>query len=623
MRSKTIDGNIQAVVGTGQLYFYPSGGPTVGTVFSAGSVASSILNLSGLVQSSYDAVIADGVTAGDIQYHLGNLNTAKNSLEDFQEDIEFFDKYASWLWGNVEHGGTFVIYYNDPNNPRNVYCGACNGVYYQFNNEQEWYKYNIGGSMEPFRTTTELQECFLAYAGDTNSINLVCHKPGTGIVVNGLKEIPGAPPTFYYESIGTTASFQGIAATKNFVTNPLTNEKMHACAYVLNNANSHGGFNDLGIIFDDENFNIDGWEHLSGHWFGGDSIQPNPDETNEGDEEWTEPDYEPSEADRKQTEDDQFDIDAINSGLVTIFNPKQDEVMEFGEFLFSGITEDIATFFKRLMSSPLDYIITMNLVHYKPETNGAAEIKFGGIGSGVSSLMVKKQFQKISFGKVKIARQFGTYMDFGGFTRIKVYLPYCGGKHDLDVDLSMGAEIELNYYIDNLSGACVAQLVYTRGHMHEDDRAIEGQCYEFTGNVFEELPLSASDYRSVISGALTAAAGVGSFVAGNPVSGAAAIASGVMSMKPNIQHSGKAGSNFGYMGSQYPYVEVYRPNPANPPRFYQFGGYPSHKTIKVKDMSGFIQAEKDGIKLSGVKYATDEELKEIKDLFEQGVYLYV
>ena len=348
MRSKVIDGNLSAVVGTGQLFFYPPGGPSVGTVFSAGSVASTILDLSGVAQASYNKVIADNVSPVEIQARISNLNTGRTSLEDFQEDIEFFNKYASWLWGDVEHGGTFIIYYNDPNNPLNYYCGACNGVYFQMYQQQEIYRYNFGGSLEPFRTLAELRECFIAYAGDESGIHLICHKPGTSINISGLQMIPAPAPQFYYfyyENIGQTTSFQGIAATKNFVTNPLDNSKLNATAYVLNTSNSHGGYNDSSIIFDDENFTIPGWEHLSGHWYGGDSIQPNPDETNKGDDEWEEPDYEPSEADRKQTEDDQFDIDAINSGLVTIFNPKQDEVMEFGEFLFSGITEDIAAFF--------------------------------------------------------------------------------------------------------------------------------------------------------------------------------------------------------------------------------------------------------------------------------------
>lgn len=611
VRSKILEAGI--VCGTGQIFFYPSGGSAAGSVVSRDSTEPSVFSFTGAAQFAKAKAIELGIGYNEYYYAMQRLGSPTTNLEDFETDITFLDENAGWLWGSVETGGVGCFFANDPLHPNEVMIFTCCGLYGAYINNELNYRYYLNIPTEPVRTIEQSVNAVILYPGDQGGVHLIC--ASGSIPMNVFN-----PETQAYD-IQMSGDMNNFAVSNKTTITLVPPFYAHLTAFDLNAEGVEGGFNDLPAIYDDEYGSPypPEWEHLAGHWYGGSSLQPNPNQRNQDEGDWKEEDYSPSEDDRKETEEDQFEIDAINSGLVTIFNPTQNQVTRFSRFLFSGITEDIASFFKRLMSSPLDYIISMSLVHYKPQTDGAAEIKFGGIGSGVASLIVKDQMQKIEYGTVSIGRQFSSYLDYGGYSKLKIYLPYCG-KHEIDCDLSVGADITLTYWVDNLSGACVAQLTYYRGHIHGDDRTQGGQVYEFTGNVFEELPLSASDYRAVISGALTAVTGAASVAMGNP-SGVGAIASGVMNMKPNIQHGGKVGSNFGYMGSQYAYIEVTRPNPADPPDYYKYNGMNASWSYQLKDLSGFQKVRPNGIKLNDLRYATENEIMKLKKLFEEGVML--
>ena len=621
-RFKSVNSDVLGLIDVGTFESYAPWGTQLGGVLNSDSKKVTVFN----AQNAFAAAIRKAADSQFTISQFGNaisfLNNPTDDESNFYDSIQIVEDYALWLWGDVASGGVFFYDPQDPNSPYTIGIMACNGCYTKEINGVSYYKYNISGGMEPFRKYEELASCFLGYRWDSDMIGFVTmHTNGA----SGAIPIPLLAFNIAlnrYESVGS-GNLTPINETRSIIINPspppLT---VRGVVLDMNGANTRGGLNNLGTIFDDENYPLgDGWQKLHGTWYGDSSIPPQPP-YNPSDDGGGVDDYTEREDDTSKTDDTQFEIDAVNSGLVTIFNPSQSEIREFSNFLFSGITEDIAQFFKRLLSSPLDYIISLNMVHYRPATHNSAEIKFGGIGSGVAAMIVTDQYEIIDCGSQAIQRQWGSFLDYGGYTKARIYLPYCG-IHDIDIDLSIDATIQIQYIIDNLSGACVAQVVVNHERRYSDDRRIAGTRYEFTGNVFEQVPLSAADYRSAINGVLTAMGGVGAVAAGNPVSGVAAIASGVMSMKPNIQTASKVGSSFGYMGLQKPFIEVTRPNPSVPLNYPYREGYPANIYAKLNDkrVSGYVKVEKGTFKYDKIDYITEEEGKELVDLLESGVYL--
>lgn len=623
-RSKTIDSNI-GLIGVGTFEQYAPWGTQLGGVLNEDSINVTVFNAQDAYAEAIRKASASQYTVSQFGNAVAFLNNPTDDETNFYDSIQIVEDYAYWLWGNVASGGVFFYDPQDPNwHPYEISIMACNGCYAKDINGVTHYKYNISGGVSPFRRYEDLASCFIGYRWDSDSIGFVTlHYDNEERTVKNIPLLAYNPTTNNYVETGSEPTLAPINATKKKMVNlsppPLM---LRALVLAMDGANTKGGLNDVGTIFDDENYSLgDGWQKLHGAWYGDSAVPPQPpyDPSDDG---GGVDDYTEREDDTSKTDVTQFDIDAVNSGLVTIFNPSQNEIREFSNFLFSGITEDIAQFFKRLISSPLDYIISLNMVHYRPATHNSAEIKFGGIGSGVASMVVTDQYEIIDCGSQAIQRQWGSFLDYGGYTKARIYLPYCG-IHDIDIDLSIDATIQIQYIIDNLSGACVAQVVVNHERRYSGDRRIKGTRYEFTGNVFEQVPLSAADYRSAINGVLTAMGGVGAVAAGNPVSGISAIASGVMSMKPTIQTASKVGSSFGYMGLQKPFIEVTRPNPSVPLNYPYREGYPANIYAKLNDrrVSGYIKIEKGTFKYDNIDYITEEEGRELVDLLESGVFL--
>lgn len=620
VRFKSIASNDLGVIDVGTFQSYAPWGVQLGGVLSEDSRNITTFDARGAFTSAKLKSQESGVSVAQFNNAVAFLNTPNTDESNFYSAIQLVEKYAYWLWGDVASGGVFFFDPQDTWNPNIITIMACNGCYTKVVDGVRYYRYLISGGMEGNRKQNELASCFIGYRWDSNELGFVTlHDDGSG----GTYPIPALQASQSgFAPVGVVTSFDSINQTKKIIINQ-TPPPLTLRAYVLgmDGGNTKGGLNNFGTIFDDENYPFEDWEKLHGTWYGDSSIPPQPP-YNPSDDGGGVDDYEEREDDTSKTDDSQFEIDAVNSGLVTIFNPSQSEIREFSNFLFSGITEDIAQFFKRLLSSPLDYIISLNMVHYRPATHNSAEIKFGGIGSGVAAMVVTDQYEIIDCGSQAIQRQWGSFLDYGGYTKARIYLPYCG-IHDIDIDLTIDAAVQIQYVIDNLSGACVAQVVITHDRRYSDDRSIKGTRYEFTGNVFEQVPLSAADYRSAINGVLTAMGGVGAVAAGNPVSGISAIASGVMSMKPTIQTASKVGSSFGYMGLQKPFIEVTRPNPSVPLNYPYREGYPANIYSKLNDkrVSGYVKVEKGTFKYDNIDYITEEEGKELVDLLESGVFL--
>lgn len=344
-----------------------------------------------------------------------------------------------------------------------------------------------------------------------------------------------------------------------------------------------------------------------------------------------------------------MEIDAINSGLVTLYNPTQQGVRNFNNFLFGGsITDTIANQLKRLVSNPYDYIIFLAMCHFTPERKADPEtIKFVGIDSLVGSNVVSKQYCKIGEYVLNVSGQANNYLDFNPYCKAHLYLPYIGFV-DINVDDIMGSKwgynvvntrLGLVYHVDLLTGSCVAQLKITRNRRVPSgnaDNSVDNILYNWNGNVYEMCPLSSTDFRSVFGAVIGLAGGVAQTVGGNPVGGMLSMASAVASAKINVNKNVPNSGNYGYFNTQEPKLIIERPIQSKP--YYDSGynydtmiGTPSNIIDYVKNFDGYLETDEDTVWGNNISYqygdttinAFDVEMDEIKQLFNKGVYVNV
>ncbi len=333
--------------------------------------------------------------------------------------------------------------------------------------------------------------------------------------------------------------------------------------------------------------------------------------------------------------------DALNSGLITIYNPTKSQVRAFSNFLFgSTITDAIANQMKRLISNPYDYLIFMALCHFHPQIKPTGTtIKFVGVDSLVGSNVVAKQYQKIGDYVLywdSVKNGFDSYLDYNPFTKVELYLPYVGfvqiNADDIAGTSASGVvKLVVRYHVDLLTGSCIVELEIRRGKRIRSGNAdsdIDMVRYNWNGNVFQMLPLSSNDFRGLFSAVTQFAGGLASAVAGNPVGGLGSMASAILTQKSSVQKNVPNATSYGYLNVQTPFIIVDRPIQSYPQSAYNgvthkyedYQGVPSNQLRKVKEFIGYLETDPNTIWSNSIN-VLDTEWNEVQELFNTGVWV--
>lgn len=320
----------------------------------------------------------------------------------------------------------------------------------------------------------------------------------------------------------------------------------------------------------------------------------------------------------------QFTIDCLNSGLITVFNPTKQQLIDFASFLYSdSITDAIANQLKRLLADPLDYIIGLNMAHFTPTISGSSTINFGGVSTGVAAGTVSPQMQFLDCGEMSVPEQTNSFQDYN-MSRVSIYLPYCG-IHELDIKEVMGSTIQVKYIIDCLTGSCVADVIIKRTAKHSGESDLNSILYSFTGNCFQTVPLTSRDFKSTISGLLGVAASAGTLGAGvatgNPAmmaAGTSGIINGAMNSTPQVSRVGNYSSNYGYMQAQKPYLILTRPIASIPDQYEEYYGRPLYDLEKLNNCEGFVQIDPGTLWTGLFDFITAEEEEMLKQITSSG-----
>lgn len=296
-----------------------------------------------------------------------------------------------------------------------------------------------------------------------------------------------------------------------------------------------------------------------------------------------------------------------NTLFVSTYRLTNSEVQALGrEFWKPSFIEQIIQKFE----NPMDSIISLSMIPVD-SVGSAKEIIIGGYRTGISSHLIGNQFVNLPCGSVEIPEKWGGAIDY--HSGLSIYLPFIGVEQ-LDPQECIGATIAVNYYIDIITGACIAFVKITRGELNS-------VLYHFTGNCSFSLPLTKQDYTAIFNAIVGASATAIGTVASGGSGIMASVATGsnmLTSAESHTAHSGSMGGNTGIMGIKKPYIILSRPIQSLPADFGSFRGFPSNITETLSSLKGFTKIKE--IHLENI-WATDAETAEIEQLLKSGVII--
>lgn len=297
------------------------------------------------------------------------------------------------------------------------------------------------------------------------------------------------------------------------------------------------------------------------------------------------------------------------SALWKIYHPTQAQIDSFGGWLWSSNFIDQIL---KIFNNPMEAVIGLHKVYATPIDAGNATIKVGYLDSQVPSAYIEQQYINVDCGSVNLFEQFGNVFDYSPYTDVQLYLPFVGIV-PLNVADVMRSTISINYGVDVITGACLAQVEVSR----DGNASI---LYQYSGNCAVQYPISSGSYMGIVSSIISVAGGVAATVASGGAAAPLALgaAGGLLNAHTSVQHSGGFSGNSGAMGGKIPYLIITRPQTKIADNSSEFMGYPANDYVTIGECSGYIKANY--VHIINVN-ATDEELTEINNLLLSGIII--
>ena len=272
----------------------------------------------------------------------------------------------------------------------------------------------------------------------------------------------------------------------------------------------------------------------------------------------------------------------------------------------------------KLRTDAMDYIVGLNAIPISASNVASSTIKIANLDTEIAASYLSWYIEDIDFGEIALNEYFQTFMDYSPYTKLSVYIPYCGIV-PLNVDNFMDDKISMKCRVDMLTGQFVVFVSNSTGIVTT-----------VSGNCAYQLPIRANDYNRLFTSGLGLAGGIvatgGAIATGNiPLAvgagigtvGALAASSQAMT-KPDVTSKGSLGGNYGLLGNRTPYLIIQRPTLSVPSEYGKTIGYMSRITAKLGDLTGYTVVEE--IHLEHIS-ATDDEKKMIENTLKSGVIL--
>ena len=272
----------------------------------------------------------------------------------------------------------------------------------------------------------------------------------------------------------------------------------------------------------------------------------------------------------------------------------------------------------KLRTDAMDYIVGLNAIPISATNVAASTIKIANLDTGINASYLSWYIEDIDFGEIALTEYFQTFMDYSPYTKLSVYIPYCGIV-PLNVDNFMNDKISMKCRVDMLTGQFVVFVSNSSGIV----TTVSGSCAY-------QLPIRANDYNRLVTSGLGLLGGIvgtaGALATGNiPLAIGAGlgtvgglVATSQSMTKPDVTSKGSLGGNYGLLGNRTPYLIIQRPTISVPSDYGKTIGYMSRITAKLGDLTGYTVVEE--IHLEHIS-ATDDEKKLIENALKSGVIL--
>lgn len=241
-----------------------------------------------------------------------------------------------------------------------------------------------------------------------------------------------------------------------------------------------------------------------------------------------------------------------------------------------------------------------------------------------------------SFGSYRIPRKFNDFRDYAPYTKVEIYLPYCGWTA-LPSHV-VGRSVSVSYFTDIIAGTCKA-VVYCNANPVAEAAGLIGldipMVSENAGAKAEAVSAGLLAYGKA---GLQTALGVGAAVATKGKAGVKTAVSGLenvvsayaqtaMAFNSNYTEiNGRNGDGCCIAGISAIVIKITRPKygantdaPYVPAEYSHSTGFVSMKSATVGSFTGLLVA--DNVDTSGISGATDREKQLIKLYLESGIYV--
>lgn len=241
-----------------------------------------------------------------------------------------------------------------------------------------------------------------------------------------------------------------------------------------------------------------------------------------------------------------------------------------------------------------------------------------------------------SFGSYNIPRKFNDFRDYAPYTKVEIYLPYCGWT--VLPSHVVGRSVSVTYYTDIIAATCKA-VVYCESNVIAEAAGVIGldipMVTENAGAKAEAVTMGLLAYGKA---GLQTALGVGAAVASKGKVGVKSAVGGLenlvsaysqtaMAFNQNYTEiNGKNGDGCCIAGISAIVIKITRPKyganteaPYVPSEYGHSAGFVSMKSAQVGSFTGLLVA--DNVDTSGISGATDREKQLIKLYLESGIYV--
>lgn len=296
-------------------------------------------------------------------------------------------------------------------------------------------------------------------------------------------------------------------------------------------------------------------------------------------------------------------VSASNCGFVDLFKMSLANTLSLSNFLWTRIDE-IGETLRKVLSNPMDAIISLSLTNITLPDGADVDIKLGGFSTGVHGERTVSQFAVVDCGTITVPLYWGTALDYSPNAKAEIYLP-CIGTQPINIDDILGKNVQVVYHCDLLSGACIAYILVNGSVM-----------YQYTGNVITQIPLSSSSCLELYKAVISTVGSVATASATGDVVGAASSVTNLMSSKPTIQRGGTISGNTGSLCIKKPYITLIRAEQSLPTNYQEQRGFPCNVYMPFSELHGYSEIE--SVQLKDIS-ATDMEKDEIMQLLRSGV----